>query len=380
MGEGEEADILGQLGRCVQTEGGGWVGDQRYSEVQLCPPSQVEMAIVSEEKGRWKDLLVSKYRMNFDRSLGPVKFQSWWWRDLQKVCTEGEGGGWFHNQLVWKVGGGEKVNFWEDVWIGNMNLKSLFPSLFSLSLDQGLMVSEVGEWVGAAWRWNLRWRRDRFEWETPLETNLVQLLSRVSLLRDQKDVQTWGCDGSGSFSVHSAYECLVKEIRSPHQEVFEYLWRIKAFPNTITTAWRVLLGRIPTRVGLRRRGVLLNTILCELCQAKEESCHHIFLECPFAMKVWTLCFKWIGISFVQHNVPLMHFENFCLPQVSNKQNLLWKGVWACVVRSIWEHRNSVVFKQGVVDAEETFLMAQLKSWQWLKHKGNRCSYSWLIGS
>jgi len=127
--------------------------------------------------------------------------------------------------------------------------------------------------------------------------------------------------------------------------------------------------------------VLLNTILCELCQAKEESCHHIFLECPFAQKVWRLCFIWIGISFVQHNVPMMHFENFFLPQVSSQQNLLWKGVWACVVKSIWEHRNSVVFKQGVVDAEETFLMAQLKSWQWLKHKGHRCCYSladWIL--
>ncbi|XP_068466531.1 uncharacterized mitochondrial protein AtMg00310-like [Phaseolus vulgaris] len=172
--------------------------------------------IVSEEKGRWKDLLVSKYGMNLDRSLGPVKFQSWWWRDLQKVCTEGEGGGWFHNQLVWKVGGGEKVNFWEDVWIDNINLKSLYPRLFSLSLDQGLMVIEVGEWVGAAWRWNLRWRRDRFEWETLLETNLVQLLSRVSLLKDQKDVQMWGCDGLGSFSVNSAYDCLAKQARSLH--------------------------------------------------------------------------------------------------------------------------------------------------------------------
>jgi len=120
---------------------------------------------------------------------------------------------------------------------------------------------------------------------------------------------------------------------------------------------------------------MLNTILCALCQTKEESCHHIFLECPFAQNVWTLCFKWVGILFVQHNVLLMHFENSCLPQASSKQNLLWKGVWAFIVRCIWEHRNSIVFKQGVVDVEETFLMAQLKSWQWLKHMGHHFNYT-----
>ena len=57
MGEGEEADILGQLGRCVQTEGGRWVRDQRYSEVQLCLPSQVEMADCVRRKGEVERLI-----------------------------------------------------------------------------------------------------------------------------------------------------------------------------------------------------------------------------------------------------------------------------------------------------------------------------------
>jgi len=120
---------------------------------------------------------------------------------------------------------------------------------------------------------------------------------------------------------------------------------------------------------------MLNTMLCALCQTKDESCQHIFIECPYAQSMWTLCFKWIGISFVQHNVLLMHFESLCLSQVNNEQNLLWKGVWATIVSYIWEHRNSIVFKQGVVDVEEIFQMVQVKSWQWLKHKGQPFNYS-----
>ena len=118
-------------------------------------------------------------------------------------------------------------------------------------------------------------------------------------------------------------------------EVFKLLWKAKAFPNVVTTAWRVLLGRIPTRMNLSRRGVTVNTTLCAMCQSKEESCQHLFLECKYAQRVWSLCLKWIGISFVQQNVLNLHLTSFCLSQTSNKQNLVWKGVWATIIRCIW---------------------------------------------
>lgn len=44
------------------------------------------------------------------------------------------------------MGVGDKFKFWEDVWVGNNMLMSLYPRLHSISLDQGLMVGEVGEW------------------------------------------------------------------------------------------------------------------------------------------------------------------------------------------------------------------------------------------
>ena len=45
--------------------------------------------LILEEKGRWKDLLASKYGSVLEVSHIPVKLQSWWWRDLFKVYGEG---------------------------------------------------------------------------------------------------------------------------------------------------------------------------------------------------------------------------------------------------------------------------------------------------
>ena len=94
-----------------------------------------------------------------------------------------------------------------------------------------------------------------------------------------------------------------------------------------------------------------------------------------------MCFRWVGILFVQHNDVKTHFENFHLFQISNKQNMVWKGIWTTVVRCIWDQRNTVVFKQGVVDMEEIFQKVQLKSWLWVKHQSSFFSYSlvhWIL--
>jgi len=48
---------------------------------------------ISDENGKWKDLLDSKYDSELELSQTPVKHQLWWWRDLLKVCREGGGEG-----------------------------------------------------------------------------------------------------------------------------------------------------------------------------------------------------------------------------------------------------------------------------------------------
>ena len=336
---------------------------------------------LSDEGGKWKELLESKYGIDSESVQTPIKRQPWWWRDLHRVCREGEGDGWFQAEIGWKLGRGDRARFWEDVWIENTNLKMLFPRLHSLLHNQGQRVEEVGVWEGSIWRWTLSWRRDRFEWESELVTELTTLISRATVKREEPDLRVWGNEENGCFTVKSTYLCLTKSGNGPQSEVFKLLWKAKAFPNVIITVWRALLDRLSTRECLSRRGVALESTLCVLCQEKIESSQHLFMECGLAMRVWGLCFRWIDILFVQYNALKSHFESFQLIQANNKQNMVWKGIWAAIIRCIWEHRNSVVFKQEIVDAEEVFQKAQLKSWLWMKHKAQRFDYSlvdWIL--
>jgi len=49
------------------------------------------------------------------------------------------------------VGSGDKVRFWEDAWAGSSPLRDIYPRLFSLSLNKGLKVAEVGIGEDIGW-------------------------------------------------------------------------------------------------------------------------------------------------------------------------------------------------------------------------------------
>ena len=78
---------------------------------------------------------------------------------------------------------------------------------------------------------------------------------------------------------------------------------------------------------------------------------------------------------VRHEDIIIHFQSFHLLRQSHRVNRVWKGMWVAIVSEIWNHRNKVVFKGGVVDHKEIFYLTQLKNWLWLKYKRSTISFS-----
>jgi len=68
--------------------------------------------------------------------------------------------------------------------------------------------------------------------------------------------------------------------------------------------------------------VIVSSTTCEMYKVSEETSRHLFLECLFAQRVWSLCFRWIGVLGAQHKDLRVHFENFNLVHLSFKKNLL----------------------------------------------------------
>ncbi|GKA80488.1 RNA-directed DNA polymerase, eukaryota, partial [Tanacetum coccineum] len=61
---------------------------------------------------------------------------------------------------------------------------------------------------------------------------------------------------------------------------------VKFIPIKVNVfSWRARRDRLPTRVNLSRRGVLLDSHLCPLCNAAMEDVQHVFFRCDVARVV-----------------------------------------------------------------------------------------------
>ncbi|GJW81359.1 RNA-directed DNA polymerase, eukaryota, partial [Tanacetum coccineum] len=56
---------------------------------------------------------------------------------------------------------------------------------------------------------------------------------------------------------------------------------------------------LPTRVNLSRRGVLLDSHLCPLCNAAMEDVQHVFFRCDVARVVLRIICRWWDLDYWQ---------------------------------------------------------------------------------
>ena len=142
---------------------------------------------------------------------------------------------------------------------------------------------------------------------------MVTDLNRVKINHDYQDKVVWTAEEGGLFFVKSAYQVLELFIPSERSQSMEMLWEIKVVPNALMLAWKVLKGKIPTRVNLHRRGIVLPSSMCPLCNQEEETVNRLFVECKVAYKVCVMVSKWVGVQVVYSNDMKHHLLQFTLP-------------------------------------------------------------------
>jgi len=136
--------------------------------------------------------------------------------------------------------------------------------------------------VERVWIWELTWTREFFEWEQ------------------------WQMLGGGYFTVKIMYSSFFNFIPRPSLEgkidgkVLAHLCESFVPSKIVIFSWKLLLGRLPTRGNLDRRGVIGGEgSSCVRCQGKSEDESYILLSyylCPIVEKgflsglVWSLCF------------------------------------------------------------------------------------------
>jgi len=97
-----------------------------------------------------------------------------------------------------------------------------------------------------------------------------------------------------------------------------------------------------------------------MCGIELETVNHIFFTYKVASKVWCMTDVWVGRLFVHCDNATQHFEQIGFMDLNYVGNCVWKCMWIAIIWGIWNHRNRIIFNNGVVDPIEIFAMAQVK--------------------
>ncbi|GKV18795.1 hypothetical protein SLEP1_g29131 [Rubroshorea leprosula] len=157
----------------------------------------------------------------------------------------------------------------------------------------------MGNASNGSWKWNLKWRRNLYEWEAAEAMELQKMIEDEKISEGDPDKWEWTHDKRGQYSTKTAYSLLSLEQGEVNEaKTFKRIWN-PSLPSKISAFnWQLLLDRIPTKANLLRRGVIKDATeaKCALCNEEEEDSTHLFLNCKIARWVWMACSKWWGTN------------------------------------------------------------------------------------
>ncbi|KAF5183441.1 hypothetical protein FRX31_026972 [Thalictrum thalictroides] len=250
----------------------------------------------------------------------------------------------FEKRITIEVGKGNRTLFWKDVWCSVEPLSSMFPNIFRRARSKNGLVMDHIVWVNNTQQWDIRGRRNWYEWELDEVNSLTALLNAVVVNTDE-DRWRWKGGHGGNFSVSSFHE----DLTSHRGE--------EGFPSQIV--WNV---NIP------------------LCQREEETIDHLFQTCSFTKTVWEALLDGVDVTWSSNHV---HGETKIWLQGWPKLNsnrwgvTVWKLTPYAVLWAVWKSRNEVIFNDKNFSAERVVMRAKAYIWYWCLgkevRKGHRFS-------
>nr|GEZ57171.1 RNA-directed DNA polymerase, eukaryota [Tanacetum cinerariifolium] len=204
-----------------------------------------------------------------------------------------------------RVDNGLLTRFWNDVWIGDQQLRYLFPRIYALDEDTDCSVA-------------------------------AKLQGAVDLSLRRHDL-----NGSGAFCVKDVRN-LLDEPFLPKDNIATR-W-VKFIPIKINVfAWKVYLDRLPTRLNLLHRGVHVPSLSCLICSSALKDTSHLLFSYGMASDVvhhvcrwWDLVWTPLGSYFEW----LLWFNSIRLGSISKA---ILEGVFYVTWWCLWNFRNQLLF-------------------------------------
>nr|GEY43535.1 RNA-directed DNA polymerase, eukaryota [Tanacetum cinerariifolium] len=198
-------------------------------------------------------------------------------------------------EVINKLGNGNNISFWADYWIGDDTLNVLYLRLYALENSKHVYVSMKLADIKLD---NFFRRMPRGGIEHAQFTELSDRVSDVILL-SISDRWIWSLEGSGEVTVAS----IRREIDDKRLSgvTSKTRWIKSVLIKVNIHAWKVMLDALPRRLNISRRGIVIDSILCPICDNGVESSNHLFLTCNLARQLSRMITHWWDTPQVEGN-------------------------------------------------------------------------------
>ncbi|XP_019432659.1 PREDICTED: uncharacterized protein LOC109339643 [Lupinus angustifolius] len=240
------------------------------------------------------------------------------------------------NNSIWLVGERLNINFWKDNWLGDplVELLDIPPHLHS-SLH-----AKVDDFIH-----NSNWIiPDTLAIRHPMISKKIA----STIVSEGMDKFVWHNTNDGTLSLKATFACVCNHI--PQLSGLKHIWSAHIAPSKSFILWRLLKNRMPMDNNLQKRGCAMGSI-CNLCNTNAESTDHMFLQCPFAMYIWSWLSSIFSISLDLSSI------NFAMSiSKTSLIPLLNHVLLACIthtITTIWYGRNQLRFEDRKISMPHT---------------------------
>ena len=313
-----------------------------------------------ETNSLWHRIIKSKYGIDSNgwdtKQIDKVSCRNPW-REISKGYNS------FLQCCRFSVGNGEKIRFWEDLWLKEGILKDLFPRLSSLSRRKNQSIACFANNHVMPLNWDFDFRRNLSEAEIAEVVILLDILGKVRLYGSRSDRRSWEIEEQGSFSCKSFRSFLLSTTRDVFPP-FSSIWKAKTPPKIQFFVWLAANGRINTCDCIQRRQpkMCLSPSWCVLCKENAENIDHLFIHCSYSLKLWWRMLGALGAEWV---IPKGCFEllsiNLRISGKGKRAGILRDCLVHAIFWNIWMERNRRIF-QGHSGVRVEELWDRIKFW------------------
>ncbi|GJS78075.1 RNA-directed DNA polymerase, eukaryota [Tanacetum coccineum] len=310
---------------------------------------------ISRDNSLWCRLIMSMHGSSLYK-LSPFRYSTWK-SIIREVHMLKDRGVDLISHCHIRVGNGLRTQFWNEVWIGDTQLRVMFPRIYALEINKDCTVADKLQFsVTSSLRRSVRGGVESSQ------LALLQTYIEGTLLSNMEDRWVWDLNGEGVFRVKDVRilldECFLPKAPTATRWVKYVPIKINVF------AWKVFLDRLPTRSNLQHRGVLVSDLLCPLCSSAQEDSSHLFFSCRLATDIVRLVCRWWNLSWTPLGSYADWLNWFNSIRLSSKVKDLLEGVLYITWWSVWMFRNQLLFSSKAPRKDVIFDDIVSRSFTW----------------